>query len=523
MFVSYVREDSAAVDELCKVLEAAQIPYWRDRKDLGPGDAWKTKIRDAIQSNALVFLPCFSENSRAKQKSYMNEELTLAVEEFRKMPPGRTWIIPVRFDDGSLPGWDLGAGRSLDDYNYVDLFGDAHIVSAATLVATINRLMGEPGPDAATVQAAVAQTLNGDRAVLLRRLTKEMVPDPARRIQLSDTVSQETRALLAALNDETRFPTGSMTVGTAEEQIVALVDRATAIWHLVEAFCATLQVATQWAEPTQLGPWTTGLRALGADANKVRSGVNVLLHLHYLPTLITTMAVGLTAVGTDRWDNVKALIVDQTVTERGRSGSEALIDVAHPWAPFQNAELVAHVLARTVTMKEDPVTAHALFASRKVQEFYTPVSEWLYKILRPSFQDLYPDDDHYSDQFDQAEIMLGVISQDLAIQEGIARGRTWRSRSRWFGRSTWRANHHSNALELITRQLAAQQSEWPPLRAGLFGRDPARADAAVVAYTETFSEISRTHWWVVVISRLRCVGVYSLAHVDDAAVGVPAL
>jgi len=36
VFVSYVHEDSTQVDGLCAVLEAAQIPYWRDRKSLGP-------------------------------------------------------------------------------------------------------------------------------------------------------------------------------------------------------------------------------------------------------------------------------------------------------------------------------------------------------------------------------------------------------------------------------------------------------------------------------------------------------
>ena len=107
VFVSYVREDSSEVDGLCGVLEAAGIPYWRDRKDLGPGDAWRAKIRSAIRGGSLVFLACFSDNSRAKEKSYMNEELTLAIEEYRQMPPGRTWLIPVRFDAGDVPQWDL--------------------------------------------------------------------------------------------------------------------------------------------------------------------------------------------------------------------------------------------------------------------------------------------------------------------------------------------------------------------------------------------------------------------------------
>ncbi|WP_148222647.1 toll/interleukin-1 receptor domain-containing protein [Rhodococcus opacus] len=123
VFISYVKEDQQQVDQLCKILDAAQIPYWRDRTSLAPGDNWKAKIRDAIRSGALIFLACFSDNSRARPKTVMNEELTLAVEEFRQMAPGVTWLIPVRFDDGKIPGWDLGAGRVLGDLNYVDLFG----------------------------------------------------------------------------------------------------------------------------------------------------------------------------------------------------------------------------------------------------------------------------------------------------------------------------------------------------------------------------------------------------------------
>ena len=64
VFVSYVREDNVAVDGLCAVLEAAKIPYWRDRSALGPDDAWRARIRDAIRSGSLVFLACFSENSQ---------------------------------------------------------------------------------------------------------------------------------------------------------------------------------------------------------------------------------------------------------------------------------------------------------------------------------------------------------------------------------------------------------------------------------------------------------------------------
>lgn len=79
-FISYVKEDKEEVDRLCRILDRSGVPYWRDRKDLAPGDAWKAKIREAIRSGSLIFLACFSENSRARDKSYMNEELSLAVD-----------------------------------------------------------------------------------------------------------------------------------------------------------------------------------------------------------------------------------------------------------------------------------------------------------------------------------------------------------------------------------------------------------------------------------------------------------
>src|ERR1022692_3267707 len=91
-FVSYVHEDSEKVDALCDALEAAGIAVWRDRNQLWPGDEWKIKIRQAIQNLSLAFVACFSENSASKDRSYQNEELILAVEQYRLRPPGKPWI-----------------------------------------------------------------------------------------------------------------------------------------------------------------------------------------------------------------------------------------------------------------------------------------------------------------------------------------------------------------------------------------------------------------------------------------------
>jgi hypothetical protein len=332
VFISYVREDSDAVDGLCAVLEAAQIPYWRDRKDLGPGDAWRAKIKSAIRDGSLVFLACFSDNSRAKEKSHMNEELTLAVDEFRQMPPGRVWLIPVRFDAGDVPDWDLGAGRSLSDLNYSDLFGKDHLAHAARLVTTINRLLGEKRPDPATALAAVEQATAADRADLLKRLTKEMLLEPSRRIELDDLVSQEVQRVLAVLKDKDRVagPIG----GTGEEQIVRIAEEARDLWSLVAPFCASLQVAGRWGTPDALAPWAAGIRSFVAAALKVEGGVRAFLELRHLPGMVSIMTAALACGSGGNWANLKTLVVDPTVRDRYEQKPLPILEATDPYKPF---------------------------------------------------------------------------------------------------------------------------------------------------------------------------------------------
>jgi WD40 repeat protein len=149
-FISYVREDSDAVNQLQRILETADIPVWRDTADLWPGEDWRLNIREAITGNALVFIACFSTRSAARTKSYHNEELLLAIEQLRLRPPGNTWLIPVRFDDCPLPDFDLGAGRTFGSIQRVDLFGEQRELGIPRLVSSVHRLLQQPLPHQGT-------------------------------------------------------------------------------------------------------------------------------------------------------------------------------------------------------------------------------------------------------------------------------------------------------------------------------------------------------------------------------------
>jgi TIR domain len=141
-FISYVHDDADRVDRLQQFLKDAGIRVWRDTDSLWPGDIWRDKIRQAITSDALVFLACFSTASVARTRTYQNDELLLAIEEFRQRPAGSRWLIPIRFDECEIPNVDIGGNLTLRSIHRADLFDDRFDEGARRLVASVQRILG---------------------------------------------------------------------------------------------------------------------------------------------------------------------------------------------------------------------------------------------------------------------------------------------------------------------------------------------------------------------------------------------
>jgi HEAT repeat protein len=122
-FISYVSENVAIVARLADVLEAFDVQVWLDRNRLRPGARWKTAIRQAI-SDGDFFIACFSAEYQERSKSYMNEELVIAIDELRQRSTGREWFIPVLLNDCDIPDRDIGAGETLRSLQWVNLHAD---------------------------------------------------------------------------------------------------------------------------------------------------------------------------------------------------------------------------------------------------------------------------------------------------------------------------------------------------------------------------------------------------------------
>jgi TIR domain len=120
VFVSYVREDTVAVDRLACALTARGIEVWLDREKLPLGTRWRDAIRNAIRTGDL-FIACFSSAFEKRARSFMHEELTLAIEELRQRPTNRDWFIPLVLDVAQPPDIRISAVETVRDLHWANL------------------------------------------------------------------------------------------------------------------------------------------------------------------------------------------------------------------------------------------------------------------------------------------------------------------------------------------------------------------------------------------------------------------
>ena len=136
-FISYLHEDSAPVNRLAESLRNAGINVWLDRDDIEPGVRWKYAIRKAIKSGS-AFIACFSAGVGARESTYLNEELTQAVEQIRLRPADKSWFFPVRLDECQIADRIIGGGEWVSDLQSIDLYPDFD-AGAARLIAAISK------------------------------------------------------------------------------------------------------------------------------------------------------------------------------------------------------------------------------------------------------------------------------------------------------------------------------------------------------------------------------------------------
>jgi hypothetical protein len=515
-FISYVHEDAESVDTLCEVLEAAGITVWRDRDQLWPGDDWKVKIRHAIRQDSLAFIACFSGNSVAKDRTYQNEELLLAVEEYRMRPPGRPWLFPIRFSEMELPEYDLGAGRTLDALQRTDLFGPKREPELTRLAMSILRVVGaaaevpiEPKPDSqpnsftddgTSKETGTSTSIAQENKVWKEHeqpirtsasaLVKLLLRDPTKDIELDDYVTELADNARQQCMDTIAFPTSSDAMRSTIASAHLVIERVDNYWEIMAPLAEVLAVGCAWGTTDEQDAlWARAMRTI-ANTTPMASGHTSLIDLRVYPRIMALYAAGLGAVARNKYSALRAVTVDATYRDRERGRIVPVVAVCHTAGPFANAPFLASAVA--INAEAAPITDEKLEAlSRGIGQMrITPTSDDLHARLRKPLQSVVRDDDDYSDLFDRLEVLLGVIAEDATLKEKADGGYL---EGGWVGRYIWRDRYGPSTFLRIHEEFRTQGTSWPPLAAGLFGNSEERAENAFASMSETLSSRRRIY------------------------------
>lgn len=405
-------------------------------------------------------------------------------------PPGHTWIIPVRFDDVSIPAWELSASRTLSDINYVNFFGEHKLTATAQLTQKLGELMGTSTPDPDQIQASIQGETPQDRAHSLSKLTKDMLPNPQRRIALDELVSAEVQTLLQAITDTDVNETYGQLQSRPERACFAAERAEHLAARAAAPFCATLQVAARFGQSDQLELWATGMKRLVHAANAEQARYEELDSLRHVPAVLAILTATLAATEKKAWGNLKVLMADQTVTipyqHHYKDTPKSILDATDMYQTMES-NLANLLRARSENKRFDEVIDGR-------QKYHTPQAIWFHDVLRPWFTESPPIDTEYDALFDQAVVIFGLLSTDEIITARTPedKDRTYLKQTRWIDRAMRRgvANFHPNPIAAFNNELERQRADWSPLKAGLFGGSTQRAEAALEEYGEIF-EVQR--------------------------------
>ena len=115
IFLSYAREDSERAEKIYSMINRPDRPVFYDKESLMPGMDWKEEIGKKLETCKLVLI-LYSRHTEEKE-GFIQKEIRYALERSEMMPEGRIFIVPIRFDEATVP-------RKIARYQWLDIKND---------------------------------------------------------------------------------------------------------------------------------------------------------------------------------------------------------------------------------------------------------------------------------------------------------------------------------------------------------------------------------------------------------------
>lgn len=295
----------------------------------------------------------------------------------------------------------------------------------------------------------------------LDNTVKEYLSDPRLRIRLDDLATREVRGVVQSLR-QSEF---SMTATVTNEDFAERLRR-------YESAVARLKIVTtlvaRWGNPEHQ-PILERIISRLADGNEITGGKVVWLGLRWYPILLLMYSGGIAALSSQNYTSLATMFNTRLGDHVSGKGTQDAISAT-----------VSGILE---------VDQHEMFKRLPGYERnYVPRSEYLFKAIQPTAEDLLFLGKSYEDLFDRFEIFYALTYADSEEKK---------SRHFWGppGRFAWKASrgHHGNPYAALLEEAGRAEGAWPPLHAGFFGGSIDRFKEVAQRYEAEL--LTRLNWF----------------------------
>jgi len=342
-------------------------------------------------------------------------------------------------------------------YGFID--GDGDFIFKAPVLDSPNKGEEKDEDMLIAVPSSMPMT-NIDSSENIINVTKEYLSDTRYTIKLHDLVVQELREVLLQTSEDNFAIQG--TDWSFEEFTRRLKDYE----RVVDDLLRILSCIAYWGKQEHLPVLKVALTRL-TDRLEPKSGLVVWQALRWYPIMLLLYGTGISALASDRYDNLAEILLTRVGSSRSTTSSTTLT------LAIGGAITELH---RTDAFKQLP--GH--------ERQYVPRSEYLFKFLQPILDDLLFLGRDYEQNFDRFEVLLALVHADLEEQQSHnARGP--------IGRFGWKFHHHDvNPLKDIIADANRYKEAWGPLKAGLFGGEYTRFEKIAGEYSRLIAGLD---WW----------------------------
>lgn len=288
-------------------------------------------------------------------------------------------------------------------------------------------------------------------------ILKKFIVNSENRIKLNDFILREVEEVCNKLNENTFNTSEQPTKDFAKGRVKKYEAIMEKLLHLFANGC-------YWGGSDTKFIWRTCIELICNTANLSVGGYQTYSDLRKYPTLLMLYVAGIASISSGNFENLYE--VTNEAKAKKFNGRKKIIELIYPAEVFHSKIDAENILNQP--------------------RRYTPVSDYLYEMLKEIFKDLIPLEEKYSYYFDLFEEFLAIIFLD-ATEEKIE-NMSWCP----IGRFSWKNQYEGE--NNINAEFAKKKSEWGALKSGYFNNDIKRLEEIIIKKDELVQKRANSYF-----------------------------